>query len=195
MLDHVHCKSVGLPRPLRARVRNGWRPDTRRPSFPLSAPSPTFRKVRDEQNVVGNSTLPYFWVWGRGFLHPVSVRRFPSFRTQPLENLTPLPMNKLIFERPSPWRKYSKQKSCYGDRVYSLPEPGALRLHQEGGRGGDGQGQGGAHGDGCRGARSLYICREIGERERERSLSISISISLPLSQIYVEELMKRDTVT
>ena len=23
-------------------------------------------------------------------LHPVSVRRFPSFRTQPLENLTPL---------------------------------------------------------------------------------------------------------
>ena len=27
-------------------------------------------------------------------VHPVSVRRFPSFRTQPLENLTPLPMTK-----------------------------------------------------------------------------------------------------
>ena len=38
-------------------------------------------------------------------LHPVSVRRFPSFRTQPLENLTPLHMNKWISEQPSPWRK------------------------------------------------------------------------------------------
>ena len=27
-------------------------------------------------------------------LHPVSVRRFPSFRTQPLDNLTPLPVNR-----------------------------------------------------------------------------------------------------
>ena len=60
-------------------------------------------------------------------LHPVSVRRFPSFRTQPLENLKPLPMNKWISEQPSPWRKSSKRKSCYGDRVYAgglvLPQP------------------------------------------------------------------------
>ena len=32
--------------------------------------------------------------WNEIALHPVSVRRFPSFRTQPLENLTPIPMNK-----------------------------------------------------------------------------------------------------
>ena len=43
---------------------------------------------------------------------------FPSFRTQPLENLTPLPMNKWSSEQPSPWRKSSKRESCYGDRVY-----------------------------------------------------------------------------
>ena len=41
-------------------------------------------------------------------IHPVSVRRFPSFRTQPLESLTPLPMNKWISEQPSPWRTSSK---------------------------------------------------------------------------------------
>ena len=52
------------------------------------------------------------------FLHPVSVRRFPPFRTQPLENLTPLPMNKRVPEQPSPWRKSSKRESCYGVRVY-----------------------------------------------------------------------------
>ena len=50
-------------------------------------------------------------------VHPVSVRRFPSCRTQPLENLTPLPMNKWISEQPSPWRKSCKRESCYGDRV------------------------------------------------------------------------------
>ena len=42
---------------------------------------------------------------------------FPSFRTQPLENLTPIPTNKYISEQPSPWRKSSKRKSCYGYRV------------------------------------------------------------------------------
>ena len=51
-------------------------------------------------------------------VHPVSVRRFPSFRTQPLENIAPLPLNKWVPEQPSPWRKYSKRESCYGDRVY-----------------------------------------------------------------------------
>ena len=55
---------------------------------------------------------------GTGELLPVSVRRFPSFRTQPLENITPLPMNKWVPEQPSPWRKYSKRESYYGDRVY-----------------------------------------------------------------------------
>ena len=73
-----------------------------------------------------------FLAWGtsRGHwdlcIHPVSVRRFPSFRTQPLENLKPLPMNKWISEQPSPWRKYYKWKSCYGDRVYSGQSIGTL---------------------------------------------------------------------
>ena len=53
-------------------------------------------------------------------LHPVSVRRFPSFRTQPLENLTPLSMNKWVPEQPSPWRKSSKRESCFGDRGYDV---------------------------------------------------------------------------
>ena len=48
----------------------------------------------------------------------VSVRRFPSFRIQPLESLTPLPMSKWVPEQPSPWRKSSKRESCYRDRVY-----------------------------------------------------------------------------
>ena len=52
-------------------------------------------------------------------VHPVSVTRFPSFRTQPLENLKPLPMNKWVPEPPSPWRKSAKRESCYGDRVYA----------------------------------------------------------------------------
>ena len=56
---------------------------------------------------------------GRLGVHPFSLRRFPSFRTQPLENLTPLSMNKWVSEQPSPWRKSSKRKSCYGDRVYT----------------------------------------------------------------------------
>ena len=50
-------------------------------------------------------------------LHPVSLRRFPSFRTQPLRNIAPLSMNKWVPEQPSPWRKSSKRESCYGDRV------------------------------------------------------------------------------
>ena len=51
-------------------------------------------------------------------VHLVSVRRFPSFRTQPLENLSQYLWKKRISEQPSPWRKSSKRKSCYGDRVY-----------------------------------------------------------------------------
>ena len=35
-------------------------------------------------------------------VHPVSVRRFPSFRTQPLENLTPLPMTSIFLSNPAP---------------------------------------------------------------------------------------------
>ena len=44
-------------------------------------------------------------------LHPVSVRRFPSFRTQPLESLTLLPMKTWISEQPSPWRKSSQGRA------------------------------------------------------------------------------------
>ena len=58
--------------------------------------------------------LPSAW---RDPEYPVSLRRFPSFRTQPLENLTPLSMNKWVPEQHSPWRKSSKRESCYGDRV------------------------------------------------------------------------------
>ena len=47
---------------------------------------------------------PKSWA-GESYLLPVSVRRFPSFRIQPLENLTPPPMNKWVPEQPSPWRK------------------------------------------------------------------------------------------
>ena len=49
-------------------------------------------------------------------IHPVSVRRFPSFRTQPLEDFSVDSVNKSL-EQPSPWRKSSKRKSCYGGRV------------------------------------------------------------------------------
>ena len=52
-------------------------------------------------------------------IHPVSLRRFPSLRTQPLESLAPLSVNKWVPEQPSPWRKYYKRESCYGDRVYT----------------------------------------------------------------------------
>ena len=57
-------------------------------------------------------------------VHPVSVRRFPSFRTQPLESFTPLHMNKWVPEQPSPWRKSSKRESSYGDWGYlTKPSP------------------------------------------------------------------------
>ena len=59
----------------------------------------------------------YIYIYMFYSIHPVSVRRFPSFRTQPLEKLTPLPMNEWISEQPCPWRKSSKRESCYGDRV------------------------------------------------------------------------------
>ena len=52
-------------------------------------------------------------------MHPVSITRFPSFRTQTLGNLTPLPMNKWVPEQPRPWRKSCERESCYGDRVCS----------------------------------------------------------------------------
>ena len=55
-------------------------------------------------------------------VHPVSITRFPSFRTQPLENLSVDSVNKWIPEQPSPWRK-----SCYGDRVYRAPQRPDIR--------------------------------------------------------------------
>ena len=55
-------------------------------------------------------------------IHPVSVRRFPSFRTQPLESLSHYLWKKTISEQPCPWRKLSKRESCYGDRVYYSQE-------------------------------------------------------------------------
>ena len=63
-------------------------------------------------------SLDAFVGWEPDIL-PVSVRRFPSFRTQPLESLSHYLWTKTISEQPSPWRKSSKRESCYGDRVYS----------------------------------------------------------------------------
>ena len=51
-------------------------------------------------------------------VHPVSVTRFPSFRTQPLENLSHYLWNKRLPSNPAPGEKSSKRESCYGDRVY-----------------------------------------------------------------------------
>ena len=48
-------------------------------------------------NVTNHNILYY------SIIYPVSVRRFPSLRTQPLENITPPPMNKWNSEQPSPW--------------------------------------------------------------------------------------------
>ena len=53
-------------------------------------------------------------------LHPVSITRFPSFRTQTLENLSHYLWTKTISEQPRPWRKSCERESCYGDRVYGL---------------------------------------------------------------------------
>ena len=62
-------------------------------------------------------------------LHPVSLGRSPSFRTQPLESLTPLSINKWVPEQPGPWRKSSERESCYGDRVYLLDPDGLIVPH------------------------------------------------------------------
>ena len=56
-------------------------------------------------------TILYFLMWARprqsvlarrSRLHPVSVTRFPSFRTQTLENLTPLPIKDRFLSNPDP---------------------------------------------------------------------------------------------
>ena len=51
-------------------------------------------------------------------VHPVSITRFPSFRTQTLESLSVDSVTKWIPEQPRPWRKYCERESYYGDRVY-----------------------------------------------------------------------------
>ena len=51
-------------------------------------------------------------------LHPVSITRFPSFRTQTLESLSVDSVNKQVPEQPRPWRKSCERESCCGDRVY-----------------------------------------------------------------------------
>ena len=51
-------------------------------------------------------------------IHPVSVTRFPSFRTQTLENLSRYLWNKWVPEQPRPWRKSCEGESCCGDQVY-----------------------------------------------------------------------------
>ena len=53
----------------------------------------------------------------RNPVHPVSITRFPSFRTQTLENLSVDSVNKWIPEQPRPWRKSCERESCYADRA------------------------------------------------------------------------------
>ena len=50
-------------------------------------------------------------------VHPVRILGFRSFRTQPLANLTPLPINKRVSGRPNPWNK-----SWYPNWVYGAFE-------------------------------------------------------------------------
>ena len=50
-------------------------------------------------------------------IHPVSITRFPCFRTQTLENLSHYLITTTISEQPRPWRKSCERESCYGDRV------------------------------------------------------------------------------
>ena len=66
------------------------------------------------------SLYVYIYIYMYLSLYIYIFRRFPSFWNELLENITSLPMNRWISERPSSWRKYYKRKSCYGDRVYNL---------------------------------------------------------------------------
>ena len=51
---------------------------------------------------------------------PVSMTRFPSFRTQTLESLSRYLRNKWVPEQPRPWRKSCERESCYGDWVHVM---------------------------------------------------------------------------
>ena len=50
-------------------------------------------------------------------IHPVSITRFPSLRTQPLENLSVDSVTKWTPEQPSPWRNSWERKSWEGVTV------------------------------------------------------------------------------
>ena len=54
------------------------------------------------------------------YVHPVSITRFPSFRTQTLENLSRYLWTKRVPEQPRPWRKSCERESCNGDWVYNV---------------------------------------------------------------------------
>ena len=53
-------------------------------------------------------------------IHPVSITRFPSFRTQPLESLSVDSVKNGFLSNPAPGENLERE-SCYGDRVYGLP--------------------------------------------------------------------------
>ena len=52
-------------------------------------------------------------------VHPVSVRRSRLFGPSPWKTLAAT-NEKNISEQSSPWRKSSKRKSCYGERLVGL---------------------------------------------------------------------------
>ena len=56
-------------------------------------------------------------------MHPVCVLRFSYFRTQPMENIAPLPMKKRVSGQPNHWRKSWYVKSCTGCRTPPTPTP------------------------------------------------------------------------
>ena len=56
---------------------------------------------------------------GEGELHPIRNPRFGSFRTQPLANLAPLPIQKRVSGQPNPWEKSWMTNSCYENWVYT----------------------------------------------------------------------------
>ena len=56
----------------------------------------------------------------RCFIHPVSVTRFPCFRTQTLESLSRYLWNKWVPAQPRPWRESCDGESCDGDLIHNF---------------------------------------------------------------------------
>ena len=64
-----------------------------------------------------HTMVVFFGVGINSALHSVSVTRFPSFRTQTLDNPSVDSVKQWIPEQPRPWRTSCERESCHGDRV------------------------------------------------------------------------------